>query len=94
MRHRADENQEEIAEALRRVGYLVAVTSQVGSDFPDLVVCRNKRTVLVEVKVPGEDLTGGQAVFHAMWGQKGHIIVVHDICEAIELLNGIITKGN
>lgn len=47
---RVDANHAEIAKAFRRCGWSVADTSRLGSGFPDLVVARAGRTVLVEVK--------------------------------------------
>ena len=47
---RVDANHAEIAAAFRQLGYSVADTSRLGSGFPDLVIAKGRRTVLVEIK--------------------------------------------
>lgn len=52
MRHRAriDDNQQTIVSALEAMGWLVKSTAQLGNGFPDLVIAKHGRLVLVEVK--------------------------------------------
>ena len=79
---RADGNQPEIAEAFRRFGCTVAYTHTVGEGFPDLVVGRAGKNLLVEIKDPtkpkrDQQLTGAQKEFHAGW--NGVIEVVKTV---------------
>ena len=81
--HRADRNQAPLVEELRRVpGVEVAITSQVGNGFPDIVVGRRvsiewlretygdsvPMNFLVEVKpTKTENLRDSQNKFHGRW---------------------------
>lgn len=47
---RADENQPEVVNGLREAGYSVCDIHIVGCGVPDLIVARDGKTVLVEVK--------------------------------------------
>ena len=83
---RVDENQKAIVADLRKgmPTASVAVTSDAGDGFPDLVVGWRGRTFLYEVKNPDKppskrSLTTAQELFHAAW--KGHIKVVHSAVE-------------
>lgn len=69
---RTDATQTEIVSALRQMGCSVALTHQVGNDFPDLVVGYRGRTFLVELKdgrkPPSKrTLSAGQRRFATMW---------------------------
>ncbi len=48
--HRTDANQAKIVKAFRKLGCEVAITSSLGHGFPDLVVGKLSKVVLVEVK--------------------------------------------
>ena len=87
-----DKNQAEIVKALRDIGVSVAITSNVGNGFPDLVCAARhaNRNVLIEVKAEGECLTPEQVRFHASW--RGPIFIVHSVAEALELF--LIAKVN
>ena len=82
---RVDGNQAEIVAALRRAGCSVAITSGVGHGFPDLVVGvgveDEARTLLMEVKRPGERLTPDEARWHDAW--RGHVAIVYSIDDAL-----------
>ena len=85
-----DDNQGEIVSALRKIGCEVAITSQVGNGFPDLVVGTpfQKRIVLLEVKdgakVPSaQKLTEHEQRFHDEWSPYGAVFIVKNITEAI-----------
>lgn len=86
---KTDANQAEIVAAYRDCGISVAITSDVGGGFPDLVVggYHQKRdrniTVLVEVKTEGGTLTLDQVEFHETW--RGEIYVVRNITEALAI---------
>ena len=63
----------------------VAITSGVGHGFPDLVVGVSvedeARTLLMEVKRPGERLTPDEARWHDAW--QGHVVIVYSIDDAL-----------
>jgi Holliday junction resolvase len=71
--HRRDANQFPLVRELLACGFSVADTSQVGGDFPDLVVARNALNVLVEVKTTNGRLTAGQNDFASRW--RGPVIL-------------------
>jgi Holliday junction resolvase len=84
MRHRADSNQDEIVQALRDIGASVRITSQVGYDFPDLVVGFRGRNYLMEVKSERGNLTEGQVEFWTNWqGQNTVVFSPDDALKAI-----------
>jgi len=87
MRHRADDNQQEIVDALRDIGASVLVLSQVGGGCPDLLVGFCGREYLMEVKAPKGKLRPGQKKFIDTW--KGKAFIVRSVDEALELLNCI-----
>lgn len=86
---KVDANQGEIVKALRAIGCTVAITSAVGHGFPDLIVARNRRNWLIEVKdgrLPpsARELTEDQRIFHAEWA--GQVDVVKSVDEAVALV--------
>lgn len=54
---RIDRNQNDIVDALRRVGAAVTVLSSVGNGCPDILVGFRGQWYMMEIKVPGEHLT-------------------------------------
>ena len=87
--HRVDANQADIVKALRAVGCNVAVTSQMGGGFPDIVVGFRGRLFLMEVKdgsLPpsARKLTKPEQVFHAKWA--GYVHIINSIDEALQLI--------
>ena len=79
---KVDVNQKAIVTALRKLGYSVAVTSSLGEGFPDLVVAKNGKTILVELKDGSKPpsqrrLTEHEKKFHENW--KGKIIVAESV---------------
>lgn len=58
-----DGNHNEIANHLRSLGWSVLDLSRLGDDCPDAAVGRPGFAALVEVKMPGEELTPGQWKF-------------------------------
>lgn len=88
---RTDDNQTEIVKALRSIGCSVAITSAVGSGFPDLVVGRHScGTLLLEVKdgrkPPSKrKLTEAELRFHGSW-LGGPIAVVDSVESAIRAI--------
>lgn len=86
---RIDANQNEIVQALRDVGASVAITSMVGSGFPDLVVGFRGRNFLFEIKDGSKPpskrrLTDDEQEFFDTW--RGIIFIVNDVNEALEIL--------
>lgn len=86
---RVDNNQNEIVLALRDVGASVAITSMVGSGFPDIVVGHRGRNFLFEIKDGSQPpskrkLTPDEQEFFDTW--RGTIFIVNDINEALEIL--------
>lgn len=88
-----DANHNQIAAALRDVGYLVHETHQLGAGFPDLVVAGIDRRTglrriwLIEVKDIRGALTPDEAAFHAMWGD--YVAIVRTVDEAYRLVGVI-----
>ena len=83
LRARIDSNQPEIALALRQVGCSVEFLHQVGRGVPDLLVYAPMigKTLLIEVKVPGEKLSPDEARWHAAW--RGEVYVIDSVEEAL-----------
>ena len=87
---RVDANQSEIVAALRACGCSVAITSDAGHGFPDLVVGRmghrGRVSLLIEVKdgskpPSARGLTPDQVEFHAAW--RGQIATARNVVEAL-----------
>ena len=89
-RSRTDDNQGAIVDALRAIGASVAITSQVGDGFPDLVVASFGEHFLMEVKVPGGRLTPAQVDFYRGWA--GPVYIVETEAEAIAVVTHKPTK--
>jgi len=83
---RVDSNQKKIVKAFKDLGCSVFDTSRVGQGFPDLLVGRNKKTVLVEIKSSEKAVfTTAQELFMMNW--KGSTVVrINDIEGAIRLV--------
>ncbi len=78
---RTDANQAPIVEALRLGGCSVYV---IGLPV-DLVVGKNKRTVLVEIKTEKGGYTRKQSRFMAEW-KGGAVVTLRDVAGAVELV--------
>lgn len=83
--HRLDANHHEISTALVNAGAQVQCLAGLGCGVPDLLVCYQGRTFLVEVKdgskPPSErKLTDDERKFARWW--KGEIAVVSTVEEA------------
>lgn len=86
---RTDRNQAEIVDALRKVGCAVAHTHMVGNGFPDIVVSRDGKTYLLEIKdgtkpPSRRGLTPDEQRFHIEWRAPVHI--VYSIDDAIKVV--------
>lgn len=74
MKHGAvDGFQADLVRDLQRMGITVAVTSDVGGGFPDMVLGKFGVTDLAENKVGNAPYTPAQIKFHAEW--KGRPIL-------------------
>jgi len=87
---KVDLNQSKIVEGLRSLGYSVAITSDLGQGFPDLVVGGIDRKTqkpcnwLMEIKTPGNDLTKPQKTFHLFW--RGSIEIIETLNDALRII--------
>lgn len=86
MPKRIDANQPQIVADLRKLGFLVAVTSDLGRGFPDIVVGDRGRVFLCEVKNPEErwSLTEKETTFHELW--QGMVHVIESTEDALQLM--------
>lgn len=92
---RVDANQREIVAALTRIGCSVFSTAGVADGFPDLVVGRANKTLLLEVKNGDKSpsrqrLRVSQEKFRDWW--RGHYAVVSTPEEAIDVVSEAIGK--
>ena len=83
---KVDKNQKDVVKALRDYGADVFLLHTVGGGIPDLLVCYNDETILMEVK-DGADkkLTPQQITLFANW-RGGPLHRVNSVQEAIEVL--------
>lgn len=77
-----DGNQNTIVNQLRRCGFSVAITSAQGQGFPDIVVGKYGKNLLVEIKDPAQPaskrkLTPDEQKFHEAW--QGEIIIAETV---------------
>ena len=86
---RSDLNQSAIIKCLRAVGCSVAVTSQLGYGFPDIVVGYMNKNYLFEIKNNSTHgkLNDSQLAFHSKW--KGKIFIVYSIQDIYKILGVI-----
>jgi hypothetical protein len=83
---KVDKNQKDVVKALRDYGADVFLLHTVGGGIPDLMVCYNDETILIEVK-DGADkkLTPQQIFLFAGW-KGGPLHRVNSVQEAVEVL--------
>lgn len=83
---KVDKNQVAVVKALRDYGAQVFHLHAQGGGIPDLLVCYNDHTILMEVK-DGADkkLTPQQITLFANW-QGGPLHRVNSVQEAVEVL--------
>lgn len=62
-----DRNHSDVVGWYRELGCLVSDTGDLGSGFPDILVCVCGLVELVEIKTPEGTLTKDQREFHALW---------------------------
>jgi Holliday junction resolvase len=87
--NRIDANQNQIVDAMRKVGAVVRIISQ-GDGIPDLLVGYKGYTILMEVKDGGKvpsarKLTEAEQKFFDDW-RGGMLAVVNSVEEALEIL--------
>jgi hypothetical protein len=89
---RVDANHKELVKALRDMGCSVFDTSRVAGGFPDCVVGKNQKTVLVEFKSSvTAKFTPAQDMFMLNW--KGSTVCrIHDI-EGVKNLVKMLEKS-
>lgn len=86
---RVDRNQPAIVAELRKLGYSVTSTSEVRNGFPDIVVGKDSRNYLFEIKDPLQppnkrQLTELEAKWHEGW--RGQVHVAHSTEEILEVI--------
>ena len=86
MARRVDANQAEIVEALIAAGCSVMDASQMGGGFPDLMVGKNGKTYLIEVKNPEykSKLNAKQQEFFDAW--HGQADIAYTVEEALKIV--------
>jgi hypothetical protein len=83
-RHRVDANHHALIAVARAMGWSAQSLSTVGGGCPDVLFGKHDRLVLVEFKLPGEDLNDRQRRWHAGWG--GPVAVVRTSIELQDAL--------
>ena len=84
---RVDTNHSLIVKTLRELGCSVFDTSRVAGGFPDLVVGRNGKTVLVEIKADEKaKFTPAQEAFMLNW-HGSTVCRIDSVDAAIRLVN-------
>ena len=89
---KVDKNQSEIVEKFRNLGCSVYVASGIGRGFPDLLVAKNKQTILVEIKsAKSAKFTDAQLEFMRKW--KGGTVVRIDSLDGVERLVNLLDNS-
>jgi hypothetical protein len=90
-RARVDANHAEVRSALRAAGWTVVDCARIGSGFPDLLIAKHGRIVMVEIKdgakvKSAQKLTEDEVQFHALMAAAGVTVsVVTSVEEALAL---------
>lgn len=83
---KVDLNQKEIVKALRSMGTKVAITSNLGFGFPDLVIGISNSVYLIELKNGHKaTLTEAEKIFMANW--EGMVNIICSVEEAVDFVN-------
>jgi len=88
---RTDANQSQIVSQLRQIGATVQSLASIGNGCPDIMVGRQGRNILMELK-DGEKvksqkrLTPEEDIWHQGW--KGQVAIVESFDDALKLVNG------
>ena len=86
MTHRTDENQKQITDCFRKLGYTVHDLSEAGKGFPDIIIAKHGDNDLVEIKTEKGRLNELQEKFAAIWNAP--VYVIRNVDEAIDFNNG------
>lgn len=96
-RGKRDRNEREIIQALEAAGCgVIQLEDRDNEGIPDLLVSGPQsivgwsQTLLMEVKMPGQDAEPHQAAWHARW--PGRVVVVHTAQEAFRALGVIVAQ--
>jgi Holliday junction resolvase len=89
---RTDSNQTEVVKQFRKFGCSVAITSSLGHGFPDIIVGKNFKNILVEIKdgnktESARKLTSDEVDFAADW--KGLICIVENLSDVIAVVKAL-----
>jgi hypothetical protein len=89
---RTDDNHAEIIKAFRKFGCSVADTHALGGGFPDAVVAKNYKTVLIEIKdgakpLSARQLTIDEAKFYDKW--QGLYFIVESLSDVIDVVRAL-----
>lgn len=84
---KVDENQAEIVDCFRKLGFSVQCLHTVGKGVPDLLIAKAGINYLVEVKMPKGTLTKDQVKWHGEW--RGDIHIVRCIDDVLTLSNSV-----
>lgn len=79
---RQDSNHASIVKDLRLLGYQVHEMKSVGGGFPDILVARNGKMALLEIKTEDGELNDKQKQWHSKW-EGPEIAVVRTTEQAI-----------
>ena len=78
---KVDTNQTEIVDALEKFGWTVISLARLGGGVPDLLIAKQGRTALVEVKTPTGTLQEAQRCFLTVWPGEWAILTSLDDVE-------------
>jgi hypothetical protein len=84
---KVDANQPEIVRDLRHVGAFVFPTHTIGRGFPDLVTIFRGTVYLLEVKMPGGDLTPEERKFYE--DSQGLVYIVRSSEDALRAIGAM-----
>jgi len=93
-RKRTDDNQTAIVQALRDAGASVQSLASIGKGCPDLLVARNGRLYLMEIKTDRGRPTKDQGAWMDEW--HGTVYIVRSVEQALAVIGitaGANTKG-
>ena len=89
IRARTDDNHQEILDAFRKFGCSVYSLHQVGGGFPDAIIAKSHRNILVEIKdgkkpKSKRKLTDDEIDFHKNW--QGPIAIVESLDDVVNVM--------
>ena len=89
MKHKTDDNQQEIIDALRAIGASIVDLSAVGRGCPDLACGFRGQVFILEIKNPNTKgkLSTNQKVWHKNW--NGQVAVVRTVEEAFRAIGAM-----